>query len=853
TPLAGQTITIRWNNGSTYSLGPVVTNSSGYFDYYYNLSPATDTVGFTTVWAEFTTAVPLWDDTDSTPGVTFTVDKYGVTVDISVYLNPEYLNESVFLDVWVYFSHNFTVISGEWVSLWWQNSSTYLISNRQTDAFGFFSFEYSQMDEDTFLTPIMVYANFTGNTYLADSTSNIESLTLQRWQTLITGFDTGGITTFLLTDTIVVSGTLFYELFGPPDEPYAGAVVQILVDGFLVNTTTTAANGSFVGYWEIPDLTIVGNYDISVRYQSAVNWISDHETTPITVTINAITIIWTFEADPNVVYRSEWLNISGILDLNNGSAYAGASVTIIWENTVTTTGPRTIAIVTTDFNGRFEYWYKLSDTEDLGLTQLWAECVSGVPIIAASSSSIELLDVMQIPVVLLASGSHSLIYLDDTITINGTLQFANGTAMDGYSVEIIWDGNVLDTILIIDSVAGAYSYDYQLPWDDIPRDITYYVSFVRPSEAYFDADSTSEPLEIRDIITLLLDAQTVTSVLRGDTLFVSGSVTNGGGADAEVPIELLVDPSQAGIFAISDVNGLISIDFVIRDSYVPGIYNISIGVSSPYYDLTSSSGYWWIQVNITSDVSVAFENIPNVMPGESFTLSFTIADQDGDRHIGESVDIYLNDTFITTITIVDSSPNTHTILISPAQWTAGSGFFVAIVVYSGTQFVLGSSGQTTDSIHVFDEVAFTSFSPPYGVINTALTLEGVLVDSAGNPIEGRTITLTRNDSIPVDLTTNEDGLFSLVSTEQFMSEGQYTFRVSFSMADGSVIRDSWTFEVTSGLPPGFDTALLITWAVVVAIEAVIAMLIVARYRYRGRAFVFPRLGFTERASEIHDS
>ncbi|MFW9849729.1 MAG: carboxypeptidase-like regulatory domain-containing protein, partial [Candidatus Thorarchaeota archaeon] len=333
----------------------------------------------------------------------------------------------------------------------------------------------------------------------------------------------------------------------------------------------------------------------------------------------------------------------------------------------------------------------------------------------------------------------------------------------------------------------------------------------------------------------------------------SGTVTNGGGADAGVPIDLLVDGSPEGALLASDTNGIISTPFAISSSLGIGPHNFSIRVSSSHYDVTSSSGYWIIQVNVTSRLSVSFESTPSLMPGESFVITFTLVDQDNDRHEGEIVDVFLNETYLMSITIDAASPHNQTVVINPLLWGARSGYYVAIVVYPGTQYVVGSSAETRESIHVFHDVAFTRFSPTYGVINNPLTLSGVLVDPNGAPIEGRTITLTRNDSLSFDLITDANGQFTHQTTETFTAEGTYTLFVSFTRADSTVASDSYSFEITSGLPPGFDTALLITWAVIVAIEAVVAMLIVARYRYKGRGFVIPRLGFSERASEIHDS
>ena len=200
-----------------------------------------------------------------------------------------------------------------------------------------------------------------------------------------------------------------------------------------------------------------------------------------------------------------------------------------------------------------------------------------------------------------------------------------------------------------------------------------------------------------------------------------------------------------------------------------------------------------------------------------------------------------------------TSVNTHSIVIPAGLWTAGSGMFVAVVVYAGSQYIVGSSAETEDSIHVFDEAEISDLGPSYAVVNNAITLVGRLLDSSNIPVKFRSITLTLNDSTTVTLRTDENGAFSYQLPVQYPTEGHYTFRVTFAMADGSVVRGTWTFQITSGLPPGLDTALLITWAAIIMIEVIVAMLIVARFRYAGRSFGFSRFRISRSSSEIHDS
>lgn len=855
TGIANQPITLFWNNGSIISYGPLYTNSTGYFNYTYNLSPDTDAEGPVLVWAEFSSSNPLWDDADSLPGVTFSVDRYGITIDLTVTPNPVYLNQTLTIQAHVYFTHNSSDISGLFLTFYWDNGTAFSLGTYQTNVNGFIQFTYSHMDEDTIWLDIDVYATYAGNQLLEDAESNHESLDLEQWLTLISGFDIGGITTYKLGETVVVTGILYYDITDP-DVPYGGAVVELHVDGSVVNTTLTMSDGSFTAYWSIPYDTPTGDYDITVRYLSSVNWIAGYTYTPsTTISIEAINIIWTFSASPDPVYRSEMLYISGTLDLDNGSAYAGAVVTIYWQSPSQAI-PSQIAVRVTDASGFFELWYRVSEFAELGLTVIVADC-AGTQVIAYSGTS-DMVSVEMIPVTLTGGGDIAgSIYLGDTIEFSGTLTFGNGTPMVGFAVSIIWDETTLTTITITDGITGSYSYSYQLPWDEPVRDILYYIQFDRPSEAFQEAQTSDTNLEIRDAIAIALDTQTVTVILRGGTLVISGSVSNGGGAAVGVPLEVLIDGGPLGLYAITDQNGDFSLDVILRDSIARGNHNFTIGPNSDNYDRTSSPAYWMIEVHITSSVSVTFEDFTDAVPGGSFRIGIRVIDDDGNTPIGQYVSVYLNGTYITDVRIVNEGLNSYSIDLA-SSWT-GCGYYVAVVEWDGENYVEGSSGVTEDSIHVYDVAEFQAFGPNYAVINTQVRITGQLVDGEGYPILGASVELYLNTSAgsvigpSARLTTDDTGTFSYTLPFQFTNEETgYFFEVLFAMPAGD-LTDRHQFDITTGGPPGLDTALLVTWVVAIGIEAIIAMIIVARYRYnRGSSGLF---GFRlrSRASEIHDT
>ncbi|MHA1928333.1 MAG: transglutaminase-like domain-containing protein, partial [Candidatus Thorarchaeota archaeon] len=436
--LENESITIHWN-GDTYA--GYKTNDSGYFHFYYNLSVPTDTVGLITIWAEFTNSIPLWDNADSLPGTSINLKLYEVTLDITISPNPVYLNGTLTIDVHLYFT-NTTNIDLALVNLWWDNGNgtTVWIGSVNTNSSGMDTFYFSSMSFESILST-EIYGTYNGTLLIESKESSHEILTLQRWQTSISGFDTGS-TSFFITDTVIISGTLYYV---DGSVNYGGVWVEILVDGGQVDYVQTQSDGSFVGYWYIDGVTYpAGIYDITVRFTSQENWILSYETAPpITVSVSDLIVTWVFEITPNTtVYRDGALNITVILTLSNGSYYKNAEVLILFVNLAISSDYILFDNVTTDTMGRYSWIYTLSDTFPLGLNSFTAYCYKGAPVITEGWALPPIdITVEQIPVNLVAIGDLTVIYLGNTLTISGTLTFGNGETPIGHQIQIYWESS----------------------------------------------------------------------------------------------------------------------------------------------------------------------------------------------------------------------------------------------------------------------------------------------------------------------------------------------------------------------------------------------------------------------------
>ncbi len=827
-PISGASIRLYWNSTGTYFDG-IITNSTGYFNFTYDLSPLTDSTGPLTIWATYTASNPLWENASSSPGSTVNIVLYTPIMDIFLNPNPVYLNETIEIAVRLYFS-NGTGIAGELVSFYWNNGTEYLITSVSTNALGWANITYDQMDEDAVWT-VTIRADFAGNDYVA-SVQVTDILTLQQWLTYISGFGTGGITDYYLGETIVATGNLYYDT-GGSDPPYYNIIVELIFDGLVVATDVTAPDGSFSISWVIPQDTTPGTYDVYVRFNSSLNWIADSAATPISINLDAYYLIWQFDLSRNVVYRGEYIVISGNVTIDNGTAYASQAILLYWIRAGTGGQDELITSVLTQLDGTFSYSLLIEVDANLGTYEFWAGCVPSQPTITASNSSSSFADIELVPVYLTLITNSSVVYRGNTITFSGTLTFGdgissgNGSAMVGYDVEIFLNDELVATITITNS-SGYFTYSHPIAWDQDIGVNFYYGEFLQPSIAFEDEDTSDESrsFEVRDMLTVELDTQTVTIMFRGDTIDVTGIISNQQGGISDVTVELVVDGVGQQIYDITSSTGSFSVSWDVPSSATIGTYNFTISVGAIYYDIDSNSDFWEIDLHLLSQITGELSSYPDIMPGEEFVFIFGLADEDGNALVGEDVQVFLNSTSLGTWTVTSAGNNriTHTL---PESWPSGNGYYVIRVVYAGSGSINGSSESGDNRMHVFVDIVFASPSPSQTAPDVPFIISGILEDSDGIPIAERTVRITLNDSITHEILTNDQGYYEYPVNEGYPEGSLYSYSVALLDAEGAVIA-SESFEILIQTGPGLSTALLIIWAVAIGAEVVIALLVVFR-------------------------
>ncbi|MCK5302511.1 MAG: hypothetical protein KAJ96_05150, partial [Candidatus Thorarchaeota archaeon] len=618
--------------------------------------------------------------------------------------------------------------------------------------------------------------------------------------------------------------------------PFGGVTVEMFIVGLgVVDTDTTASDGSFNCSWTIPQSTTPGSYDVTVRYLSSVNWIENHTAIPITVDIDAYALVWVpFDAIPNPVYISENLNISGVLSLDNGTPYAFADVDI-WGRHSIDFVDFPIASLSTDGSGRF--WVVIQITEALpaGILQVWATCTPADPYISSGQSPTISVQVLQIPVNLTANVSTSLVYRGASVTVSGNLTFANGTAMVGYVVEVILNGISVDNETITDGIAGSFSIVYIIPWMQPLGPSNIYARFSSPTPAIENGQTAPESLEIWDSVTLHLDTQSVTTLNLGESLIVSGYISNAGGAASGVALEILVDGSPI-LATASQLDGTFSRIWTNTSAYSLGDHVLSLANIPGYYDVVSNVDTWTITLFTQSALQVRFDpsTPPDIMPGESYSFIMSLTDYLGNAIPGAAVTFYLDSatesTMIGFVAITNNSEHTFGSTLS-VDWDT-SGYYTIRVEYSGTTGVLPSSAETSETMHIFTDNVDFDMSGTLTVVGPGqvFTFNGLLMDENGDPIAGRSIDITVNFTTTRNqVTTGPDGIFTATVTVP-AETGAFTYRITITSSEITAVRSGqYTVNITgpAEIPAGM---MLIMWILVISVEGIIALLVIARYR-----------------------
>lgn len=827
--LDGVDVNIYHQSGGTWTLiQTATTNSTGGFSYAYEFQVPPQGPGDYYFKCNYTSTDPLVDNA-TTSEIVVTAQKYSTNLTLSVSPNPIYLNRTLYFDGNLTFVHNSSGVSNAYVAIWWDNGTLILLANRTTDEFGSFSFSYSKMKEDTVWTGIDVFANYSGTLFISSVESSHDSVTLEQWPTIV-NFDTGTYE-FHPTDTVTITGNLSWDL--NPDEPYTSAPVQVLFDGVVVETGTTAGDGSFSIDWQIPGSTESGDHEIVVQYWSSDNWIADYNSTaPITLNVSRYAIEWAFTAVPNPVYLTEYLNVSGTATLDNGTPYAGATIEIYWDHVVDGQDEELLFTLITNGDGEFGRVFQIDLSVPTGITYFFANCSPSEAYIASGSSSMVAVSIEQIPVDITGTVSNSTVYLNESRIFSGNLTFANGTAMTGYDVELYIGSVLVSSTTVEDVVTGYFEIEYTFSWNWTAGNTTYQLRFDRPTEAYEQAATGEQTISVWDQVQIDLGEQSVFSIARGESITVPGVITSGGGPIANLSVFLRANGTDTGASATTDASGVFEITLSSNQDTEIGVYLLLAEIDDSNYEIIDPIEMWSITVQMPSELGVELATDRSLLPGENFTARISLHDADGGLIPDTTVMVYLNSTFLSNYSI--NTVDLVTLQVSiPPSWTQ-SGYFILRAEYPGGELFTPSSAEETSSLHIFIDFSFTSNTPSRVAPGQDFTISGRCVDSEGRAIINRDITINLNGSTSEAITTGQEGRISYAVTAPG-SEGDLSYQITLLSDVENISIGPYVVEVrrTTGVPG--DTLWSIGWIAIIGVEVIVGLVLIRKHRYSGRS------------------
>ncbi|MFQ5833017.1 MAG: transglutaminase domain-containing protein [Candidatus Thorarchaeota archaeon] len=834
-PIPGATITVWYSNSTGTYPYTKVTDATGSFSFQYNFS-LTDALGGIWIWSEYTSSDPLWSDAISvTQGSTIIL----YDLELNAVIPPTiYIDQGLLIQGTLTYLGGFPPLVGENVDIFISRNMGgpwALVASPLTNDTGFFTYtHYFTVPPDT-EGSYYFKCNYTSTSpYNNDATTPPIEVIAERYPVMLD--------VLLLPNPVYQNETLTVQAhlyFAHNGSGIAGATIVL----YWFNGTThrlddiplvTDGTGwvSYV-YSEMDEDSVRSGIEV-YAYFAGTPFIEEGETLPHpTLTLlQWQTVISGFDAGVSPYNILQTIPISGTLTyVIVPEPIGGTTVQILVDRNPV--GP---AITASD--GSFTFNWPIPETTVPGQHAISASFVSPWNWVADYTTPPLIVDILRYPVDLTATADTYVVYRGNSVTISGNLRFTNGSGMAGYQVDIHWVNGtdwVVQTITITDAVSGSYAYVHPISWEHPVGMSQYYVAFNRPNLAFETASTVREAIEVRDQVLLLLDAQSQWTVERGSDLIISGSGTDGGRRVAFVPIQILADGNVSLGSIITESDGTFTMTIQVPATATKGTHNISLQVDpSSYFDSIGPSDFWLVDVFVDTIVSVGIPQPYEVLPGENITVSILVQDVDTNPVLDADVSIYLGTDHLADVTVPDSG-DTFQVTI-PSDWTESSVYPVS-VVYGGDagQYVLNSTGQSTDMVHFIANVNFDFGATPQTVINgTDFTISVILTDELGTPIRYRDVTLNLNQVTIVPRTTDSNGAVTLL----YRVDPVGAFTVSATLLSAEVTdRDSQliTIDIVPPGPglPGLLDLLLPLGAISVAVVVVFLYLYFVRGFGRG--------------------
>lgn len=750
TPIAFETVYIHWVNASGAFVFERLTDINGNYQFQYNFSTSMS-VGIIDVHVNWTSWTPLYADAFDTLVPSIEVVKYDLEMTL---IAPAqiYLDEDLFFEGILSYAGGSPPLIGELIELsYWNGTDWELLGYLPTNSTGGFNATLG------FPTPIEYTYQFR-LLYTATNPLNndaVEYFSVETVKYTINLDITVSPNPVMQNETITIHAYLYYQHNGTP---LVNAVVSIYWDNgtlfFLGNLITNGAGQADFYYSGMDYDSVRVNIEVYGYYAGSV-YRAERESIHTIVTLEQwLTEVYNVDSDLPRYGLTETVIVTGNLRFVLPSVpYAGVTIELLLSGV-----PLNGTVTASD--GSFTLYWTIPEDTSPDFYDLVVRFQSMLPWIAGSQASVPQFEVYALVIIITANVDVTTVHLGEQIIFSGTAQFSNSTPLDGYVIEIWWNGVLLNTANV---TAGTFSYGYLVPYSQSLGVRSGYAFFNAPTAAFVDVTEYFPDVTVREYIDLYLDSEPVVDIFtRGDTIIVTGYVMNDGALPASgVSVEVLADGTPTGYTGMTRADGTFSINLLIRSDQAVGLYTLTIDSIGPYRDVLSSPSSWTISVYMDSVVDIMTVGRA-LMPGEYFTINLQLHDDQGNPINGVTIHVYLDSFEIASPYLADGSGQDFDLTI-PISLVGNGGLFDVYAEFAGSSFINGHTA-TGPLMHIFTDVTFRLLSASRIDPGQSFVIEAEVIDPEGNPIEGRDVLLNLNGTQVIPLTTGSDGRISYPSS-----------------------------------------------------------------------------------------
>jgi len=370
-------------------------------------------------------------------------------------------------------------------------------------------------------------------------------------------------TTPWVGDSVIASGFLTSPEEGGIGVP--GEKVSILLDGVVVKTVVTQADGTYQGEITIP-YQYVSSRSLQARYASTGGRYDSCSSPVVPIQVQFYTPALTLNLDNTKPWVGENITASGMLTSpdEGGIGLAGRQVSILLNGVV-------MGTVTTQADGSYQGVITIPPRYVSSQT-VEARYASVGDKYAPCSSPVVPIEVQFCTPTLTLGLDNTKPWVGESVTASGMLTSPDegGVVLPGREVSILLNGVVVDTVTT--QADGSYEGTVPIPYKYVSSQ-SVQASYTSVGDRYTSCSSAVMPIEVQfytPSLTLNLDD---TEPWAGKVVVVSGVLTSP--QEGEKPlagrdIHILVDGLLVGS-ASTGADGLYSYELTMPDFYVPEI------------------------------------------------------------------------------------------------------------------------------------------------------------------------------------------------------------------------------------------------------------------------------------------